>query len=122
MTKALTPTDYTNSMLYWAEKVGTGFGSGAPSSPILVGDDLVYTTATSIVKVDTITGKVIKSGNMIRTSAFNITPPTYADGMIFVALASGAIQAFNADTLESLWVYEDPLYGQPNSPITYHNG
>lgn len=73
MTKALTPTDYTNSMLYWAEKVGTGFGSGAPSSPILVGDDLVYTTATSIVKVDTITGKVIKSGNMIRTSAFNIT-------------------------------------------------
>lgn len=27
--------------------------------------------------------------------------------MIFVALASGAIQAFNADTLESLWVYED---------------
>ena len=51
---------------------------------------------------------------MIRTSAFNITPPTYADGMIFVALASGAIQAFNADTLESLWVYEDPLYGQPN--------
>ena len=105
-----------------AEKVGTGFGSGAPSSPILVGDDLVYTTATSIVKVDTMTGKVIKSGNMIRTSAFNITPPTYADGMIFVALASGAIQAFNADTLESLWVYEDPLYGQPNSPITYHNG
>ena len=122
VTKALTPTDYTNSMLYWAEKVGTGFGSGAPSSPILVGDDLVYTTATSIVKVDTITGKVIKSGNMIRTSAFNITPPTYADGMIFVALASGAIQAFNAETLESLWVYEDPLYGQPNSPITYHNG
>lgn len=47
-------------MLYWAEKVGTGFGSGAPSSPILVGDDLVYTTATSIVKVDTMTGKVIK--------------------------------------------------------------
>lgn len=40
VTKALTPTDYTNSMLYWAEKVGTGFGSGAPSSPILVGDDL----------------------------------------------------------------------------------
>ena len=59
---------------------------------------------------------------MIRTSAFNITPPTYGDGMIFVALASGAVQVFNADTLESLWVYEDPLHGQPNSPITYHDG
>lgn len=122
ITGSLTPTDYTNAQLYWAKKVGTGFGSGAPSSPILVDDCLVYTTATTIVKVDTITGEVIASGNMIRTSAFNITPPTYADGMIFVALASGTIQAFNAETLESLWVYQDSLFGQPNSPISYCDG
>ena len=122
VTDSLTATDYKNSMLYWAKKVGKGYGSGAPSSPILVGEDLVYTTATSVVKINTITGEVIKSGHMIRTSAFNITPPTYGDGMIFVALASGAVQVFNADTLESLWVYEDPLHGQPNSPITYHDG
>ena len=99
VTDSLTATDYKNSMLYWAKKVGKGYGSGAPSSPILVGEDLVYTTATSVVKINTITGEIIKSGDMIRTSAFNITPPTYGDGMIFVALASGAVQAFNADTL-----------------------
>lgn len=122
LTNALTPTDYTNAELYWAKKVGTGFGSGAPSSPILVDDCLVYTTATTIVKADTITGEILASGKMVRTSAFNITPPTYAEGMIFVALASGTIQAFNAKTLESLWVYQDPLYGQPNSPISYCDG
>lgn len=42
--------------------------------------------------------------------------------MVFIALANGMIQAFDADTLESLWVYKDALKGQPNSPITYHNG
>ena len=39
--------------------------------------------------------------------------------MIFVGLANGCVQAFDAVTLESLWLYEDPLGGQPNCPITY---
>ena len=122
LTTAKTPTDYKNLQLYWAKKVGESYGKGAPSSPILVDDALIYTTSTSIVKVDKLTGEILASGEMVRASAFNITPPTYADGMVFVALASGTIQAFNADTLESLWVYHDPYYGQPNSPITYRNG
>lgn len=122
LTTAKTPTDYKDLQLYWAKKVGESYGKGAPSSPIIVDDALIYTTSTSIVKVDKLTGEVLASGEMVKASAFNITPPTYADGMIFVALASGTIQAFNADTLESLWVYHDPYYGQPNSPITYHNG
>ncbi len=122
VTEALTATDYKNGQLYWSEKVGEGYGSGAPSSPILVDGYLVYTTSTTIIKADTVTGKIVQTGSMVKTSAFNITPPVYSDGMIFVALASGTIQAFNADTLESLWVYHDPYYGQPNTPLTVHNG
>ena len=122
LTTAKTPTDYKDLQLYWAKKVGENYGKGAPSSPIIVDDALIYTTSTSIVKVDKITGEILASGEMVKASAFNITPPTYANGMVFVALASGTVQAFNADTLESLWVYQDPYYGQPNSPITYHNG
>lgn len=122
LTGALLPTDYTNSQLYWSTKVGEGYGAGAPSSPIIADDAIVYTTATTIVKVDKVTGKVLKKGKMSKTSAFNITPPTYAEGMIFVALGSGTIQAFNADTLESVWIYHNSHYGQPNCPITYHDG
>ena len=55
---------------------------------------------------------------MDRASSFAITPPAYAKGMIFVGLADGTIQAFDAKTLKSLWVYHDPLKGQPNCPIT----
>ncbi|MFR8915813.1 MAG: PQQ-binding-like beta-propeller repeat protein, partial [Oscillospiraceae bacterium] len=56
------------------------------------------------------------------TSSFSINPATYADGMIFVGLSGGKIQAFNAKTLESLWIYTDPLGGQPNTSPTYHDG
>ena len=42
--------------------------------------------------------------------------------MIFVGLSGGKIQAFNAKTLESLWIYTDPLGGQPNTSPTYHDG
>ena len=119
---APTPTSMDNAVLYWSHFGGTGTDVSAPSSPILIGSDLVYTTKTSIVRLNTATGETVATGTMCKTSAFNITPPTYADGKIFVALKDGTVQAFDADTLESLWIYEDPLKGQPNSPITYHDG
>ena len=59
---------------------------------------------------------------MAHSSSFGINPPTYADGMIFVGLSGGDIQAFNADTLKPLWIYHDALGGQPNCPIIYHDG
>ena len=42
--------------------------------------------------------------------------------MVFVALSNGCVQAFNASTLESLWLYADPLGGQPNCPLTVKDG
>ncbi len=121
VTDTSTPISSEDALLYWANKAGEALGSPVISSPILVGDYLVCTVDTCILKIDTVTGEVVQTGDMVTTSTFNITPPTYADGMIFVALAN-MVQAFNADTLESLWVYTDPLGGQPNSPITYRNG
>ena len=62
------------------------------------------------------------TGEMDHKSSFAINNPTYADGMIFVGLADGTVQAFNAETLESLWIYHDALKGQPNCPIVYRDG
>lgn len=122
VTTAPVPANADEAVLYWATKYGNGWSSGAPSSPIIVNGYLYFTSNKSIVKMDTVTGEIVASGDMKTTSAFNITPPTYAEGMIFVALANGIIQAFDAETLESLWFYQDTLKGQPNSPVTYHNG
>lgn len=116
-----TPVKSSETQLYWAVRNGGGW-SGSPSSPIIVDDYLVFSTNSEIVKVDKTTGEIKARNKMIESSAFSITSPTYGDGMVFIALANGMIQAFDADTLESLWVYKDALKGQPNSPITYHNG
>lgn len=116
------PTVAENAVLSWATRLGSGSASSAVGSPIII-DGYLYTYSKSnIYKIDTISGKVVATGQMDHGSSYSITPPAYAQGMIFVALSEGAIQAFNADTLDSLWIYKDPLGGQPNSPIVYHDG
>ncbi len=117
-----TPTSADDTVLYWATQLGKGYDSGAAGCPILV-DGYLYTYAKNqIYKLDTVTGKVVAQGAMAGTSSFAITPMTYADGMVFVGLSNGRVQAFNAKTLESLWVYTSPNGGQPNCPISYSDG
>lgn len=116
------PIQAENAMLSWATKIGEGYSANACGCPILV-DGYIYTYAgTTLYKIDTLTGEIAATGTMDHTSSFAINSPTYAEGMIFIGLSDGAVQAFNAQTLESLWIYRDALGGQPNCPITYHNG
>lgn len=120
--EAKTPTTAEDAVLYWATKIGDGFDKNACGCPIIV-DDYLYTYAgTTIYKVDTLSGEIVATGEMDHSSSFAINPPTYADGMIFVGLAEGCVQAFSAETLESLWMYRDEIGGQPNCPIYYYDG
>jgi len=116
------PTAAEDGTLQWAIKLGEGIDSDAVGSPIIVDGDLITYAGSTLYRVDTLSGEILASGEMDHKSSFSITPPTYYEGMIFVALSNGSVQAFNAKTLESLWVYNDPLGGQPNSPITVSNG
>lgn len=129
ITKVKTPTGQIDAEtktsdveLLWASASGSGYDSGAVGSPIFVGGYMYAYAGTRLLKLDPATGETVASVNMASNSDFAIIPPTYADGMIFVALKEGRVQAFRADTLESLWVYQDPLKGQSNSPITYSDG
>lgn len=117
-----TPTTAEDAVLVWANRIGEGFDSGATGCPIIVGGYLYTYAGNAIVKVNKDTGEVVASGEMIGSSSFAINSPTYAQGMIFVGLSSGRVQAFNAETLTSLWVYQDALGGQPNCPIAYQDG
>ena len=111
------PIRAEDSTLYWATKVGEGYSGGAAGCPILVDGDLVVYAGTSLHRVDAVTGKIKATGTMERGSAHATVPPTYADGMILIPLGDGTVQAFDAQTLESLWIYHDPLKGQPVCPI-----
>lgn len=122
VTDAPLPISADTGTLYWANKIGSGIDSDAVGSPILVDGAIITYASNKLYRVDTITGEILAEGTMDHKSSFSITPPTYANGMVFVALSNGCVQAFNARTLESLWIYYDPLGGQPNCPIAVKDG
>ena len=113
VTSAPIPFSTESGTLYWATKAGTGHGSNAVSNPILVDGNVVVYAGTKLMKIDKDTGAILKEGTMAGKSSFAINNPTYAEGVILVGLSDGRIQAFNADTLDSLWIYTDPLGGEP---------
>ena len=119
---APSPTQAENAALYWATKLGDGNSSEACGCPILVDGYLYVYAGSNLYKIDRVSGQVAATGKMDHNSSFAINSPTYGGGMIFVGLANGCIQAFDAATLESLWIYRDLLGGQPNCPIQYYNG
>ena len=127
VTAAPTPKKAEDAMLYWAVKSGEGWDGTAASPPILVDGYLYFYAGNRLIQMDKASGKVLRTAQMVGRSSFSINPPSYGDGMIFVALSGGVIQAFNAATMESLWVFHDTFgteFGsnQPNSPIIYRNG
>ncbi len=90
------------------------------STPIIV-DQYIYAlnSQNQLVRLDK-NGKVLKSVDL--SSSLYYTPSLcYGDGMIFVPLSSGTIQAFNEDNLSSLWISEE-LKGAIASRLTYFNG
>ncbi|MEG2417883.1 MAG: PQQ-binding-like beta-propeller repeat protein, partial [Eubacterium sp.] len=121
ITTAKTPKSADGAALLWSQKLGTGW-SASPTPQIIVDNTLITGVNKNIYKLDLQTGAVLAKGDMVQSPSFAYSAPVYADGMIFIQLGGGTVQAFNATTLESLWVYTDPLKGQALSPITYADG
>ena len=117
------PVAADTGTLYWATKVGGDWENGGVIAPPILADGaLISYAGKTICRLDPDTGEVLATGDMVDSSSFAINSATYYDGMVFVGLSGGRVQAFNAVTLESLWVYTDPYGGQPNCPITVCSG
>lgn len=130
VTTKKTPVSAEAGMLYWAKKIGSfstgtdgdASGGSAVSSPILVDGALIVYAGSRLYRINKDTGETLQTGTMAGESSFSINSATYADGMLFVALSNGRVQAFNAETLDSLWIYTDPLGGQSNCPVAVCDG
>ena len=120
ITSAKTPTnaDTESVTAKWIKE----FGGTYPSVQIIVDDALIVMADKSLYKLDLESGETITHTEMAAAPNFGYTPMTYAAGMIFCPLTNGTIQAFNADTLKSLWIFRDELGGQSLSPLTYYDG
>ena len=121
ITNIATPVSPEKTEKKWAAKLGSGWAN-APSVQIIADDALIVMSGTTLYKINLADGSTVDTATMAGSPSFGYTPPTYAEGMIFVPLGEGTIQAFNAKTLDSLWVYKDSKGGQSLSPITYSDG
>lgn len=120
ITQAATPTA-ENVQFKWAKALGSGYESPV-SVPILTEDALICMAGTTLFKLDAATGEILAQAEMAASAKYANAAPAYAEGKLICALDGGVVQAFDAGTLASLWVYTDPLGGQNQVPVTYADG
>ncbi len=118
ITSAETPTP--SAALLFTKSFGKSY-KAAPTPPVIAGDTILLVSGVKLYKLDAETGEEIASVKMQGSTLYATISPIYADGKVFVALDDGIIQAFDYETLKSLWVYTDSIGGQAITPITYDN-
>ena len=121
ITDSRTPVSAATTVAKWIVSKGTSW-TDTPSGMIIADNALIFMGQTSITKADLQTGEVLATNKMSAGAGYAIISPTYGDGLIFCPLTGGKIEAFNAKTLESVWVFTDAVGGQNNTPITYYDG
>ena len=121
VTSVQTPRTAEETEVLWAKTFSTGW-SDTPSPLILVDDSVVSICGNTLKKIDKATGEVTVTGQLSASYSWGMVPATYSDGLIFCPLGKGTVEAVNAKTLKSVWIYKDENGGDGYSPITYDNG
>jgi len=125
-----TPVGMTSAMVKWiADPLGENAGfTDYTGYQIILKDDagkyLVMTRGSDIIKMNAENGAVIASSPLTIKPSYAIVQPTYAEGIVYVPLNKGVIDAFDAKTLEKEWTFGNPEsgLGQGVSPILYADG
>lgn len=121
ITEAKTPRNAAETELKWSKKLGTNY-TNAPSVITIVNDTAIVMSGKTLLKLNAQNGETIAQAQMVSAPSYGTVSVTYAEGVLYCPLGGGQIQAFDFETLNSLWVYKDELGGQALTPITYDNG
>ncbi|MDY2725406.1 MAG: hypothetical protein SOV36_01060, partial [Anaerostipes faecalis] len=115
VTTAQTPTTSEEAKLNWAKKIGQLSDWSSHNynnlSEIAISGQYIYAADDSqhrVIKIDKSNGEIIAEGKYI-DSEYLIhygASVCYGEGKVFVGYDNGIIQAFDAESLESLWVSE----------------
>lgn len=115
-----TPTP-ESGVLKWATQIGEGWQKSA-GEPVIVGDRIIIMAGDEILALDKETGEIIKTAQMEESQSYGYVAPTFSEGHIFMNLSNGTIQSFDANTLESEWVYKHTDNGKGMTSVTYSDG
>lgn len=113
-----TPPSSAVTQLLWTAKFGRTYRD-APSEPIVCEDCLVIMSGKRLLKLSKTDGSIVGETQMGGAIGYSCIAPTYANGTIFCQLDNAVIEAFDADTLQKRWAYQDALGGQSLTKIVY---
>ncbi len=113
------PTDDKTASLKWAKKYGTGWAASC-TPPIIINNKLYVGMAKKVMELDKDTGEILReSDEMVSNVGYAMNPILYADGMLFVQVGNGIIQAIDLQTLKCVW-HSEKIGGQTVSNISYN--
>ena len=113
-----TPTGALASSWTFDWKAYSGATYPNASEPIVVNGNVYLAVNKRLLKIDTVSGKVLAESNL-KTSIGYTTRPVYANGLVIVPLDGGAVQALTADTLTTVWITDSvSKTAQSNSQLT----
>ena len=89
---------------------GMGMWNYSPNVPLIVDGDMITTSSKQILRIDSDTGKTIKSGTLDAATNWGYTPLTYEKlsddkSYIFCPLAGGKIEAVDSEALTEKWIF-----------------
>jgi len=114
-----TPRSAAEAQLDWQTSVRDGY---SPVTCLMVGGKIVAVSGSKLFLINRETGAIEKQTAMADSRGYGYMPPVYGGGMLFVPLSGGKIQAFDAASLTSKWIYTDTLGGQALSAAVYDGG
>lgn len=112
VTSSKTPKSKKDTALQWTFNTGS-----RPAGIILAEECIVTFSGNTLYKINSEDGTLINSVQMSGQSKYSSVSPVYYNGVIYVSLDNGIIQAFDFQSLSSLWIYKNHLGGQALSPI-----
>ena len=98
------------------KKMGMNYRT-APTPPTYADGALYTVSGDRIFRLDAVTGETLQSAALAGRTMYTVVPVTAADGVLYVPLDDGLVQALDAKTLTQLWLYRDPLGGQALCPV-----
>ncbi len=121
VTAAQTPQDAAHTALQWKQNLAGELQWASIGAPLLI-DEKVYISVNDTLLVLDAAGQVCAQAKLAGSVGY-FSYAAYGDGMLFVPIDQGRVQALDAKTLESLWVTESvqDTY-QASAPLVYHDG
>lgn len=119
------PTNKTELLWESFSNAPDSWGSVYAGTPILVNNHIYAVRNHKIEMLDAKTGKV-KASTKLHSQVGYYSNIIYGGGMIFVPLGNGDVQCFNATTLKSMYLIENPAslgsYWGVYGAMHYDNG